>query len=112
MVGTLISAIAVRAILWWTLPLVGLPLSLTDCMLFGALISPTDPIAVMGTLKSAKAPESPELLIAGESLFNDGAGVALFAIIAGGWSAERRSAPRCCCCRKRAVASLAFCGAM
>jgi CPA1 family monovalent cation:H+ antiporter len=48
---------------------------------FGALISPTDPIAVMGVLKSAGAPASIELVISGESLFNDGVSVVLFSLI-------------------------------
>lgn len=65
------------------LPVVGIELPLLYCLLFGALISPTDPIAVMGILKSAKAPKNLELVIAGESLFNDGVGVVVFALFVG-----------------------------
>lgn len=81
--GTLASTIVVGLALWLLLPLLGMPLSLAYCMVFGALISPTDPIAVMGILKSAKAPASMEIVISGESLFNDGVGVVLFALILG-----------------------------
>lgn len=81
--GTVASTALVGSLLYLVLPYAGLSLSLTYCMLFGALISPTDPIAVMGILKSARAPESLELVIAGESLFNDGVGVVVFALIAG-----------------------------
>lgn len=66
-----------------TLPLMGLPLPLIYCLLFVALISPSDPIAVMGILKAVHAPIELELIIVGESLFNDGVGVVIFLLLLG-----------------------------
>jgi len=83
LIGTLVSTLMVGYGLWAALPWVGLELPLMYCLLFGALISPTDPIAVMGILKSAGAPKKLELVIAGESLFNDGVGVVIFALLLG-----------------------------
>lgn len=81
--STLLSTVAVGYGMWFALPLMGLNLPLMYCLLFGALISPTDPIAVMGILKSAGAPKELELVIAGESLFNDGVGVVIFSLLLG-----------------------------
>ncbi len=83
LIGTLLSTLIVGFGLWAALPWVGLELPLMYCLLFGALISPTDPIAVMGILKSADAPKNLEHVIAGESLFNDGVGVVIFALLLG-----------------------------
>lgn len=79
--GTVASTFLVGIFLWYSLSFTNLALPLSYCLLFGALISPTDPIAVMGILKSAGAPKDVELVIAGESLFNDGVGVVLFSLL-------------------------------
>lgn len=79
--GTVLSSLLVGLGLWYALPLFGISLPFIYCLLFGTLISPTDPIAVMGILKSANAPKRLELVIAGESLFNDGVGVVLFTLV-------------------------------
>lgn len=77
-VGVLFSTFFVGTALWLVLPLVGLGIDYIYCLIFGALISPTDPIAVLAILKTAKVPKALETKIAGESLFNDGIGVVVF----------------------------------
>ncbi|WP_244438918.1 cation:proton antiporter [Paraburkholderia dilworthii] len=80
-ISTSVSTAIVGIVMWYLLPGIGVQLTLPYCLLFGALISPTDPIAVMGIVKSAGAPKSLEVVIAGESLFNDGVGVVLFSLL-------------------------------
>ena len=82
-VGTLLSTVIITGALYLVLPWLGFELGFIWCLLFGALISPTDPIAVMGILQSAGAPKSIETVIAGESLFNDGIGVVIFVLLLG-----------------------------
>lgn len=60
-----------------------IPIPLEYCLVFGALISPTDPIAVLGVLKNARAPKALEMKIAGEALFNDGMSIVLFVVLLG-----------------------------
>jgi CPA1 family monovalent cation:H+ antiporter len=79
--GLLISTLIVASLTWILLRSLGLDLPFIYCLLFGALISPTDPIAVLGILKNANAPKSLETKITGESLFNDGVGVVVFIVL-------------------------------
>lgn len=81
--GVILSTFLIGTLAWYLLNLLGIDLSLIYCLLFGALISPTDPIAVLGILKTAGAPKTLETKIAGESLFNDGIGVVVFIVLLG-----------------------------
>ncbi|MEE3330231.1 MAG: sodium:proton antiporter [Myxococcota bacterium] len=81
--GLLISTALVGGMLYFTAQALGLDAPFAACLVFGALISPTDPIAVLAILKSLGAPRSLEVKIAGESLFNDGFAVVLFLALVG-----------------------------
>lgn len=80
-VGVLISTFVVGVAMYYILPLIGLHLSFIYCLVFGALISPTDPVAVLSILKNSNVPKELETKVAGESLFNDGMAVVVFAIV-------------------------------
>lgn len=86
--GVLVSAVLIGSGVYGILLWIGHPIDYLYCLLFGALLAPTDPIAVLSILKEAKAPKNLEVKIVGESLFNDGVGVvvflALFALAKGG----------------------------
>jgi len=79
--GVMVSTVLVAMVLYGLAPLFGAELPFIWALVFGALISPTDPIAVLGILKTVHVPRSLEAKIAGESLFNDGVGVVVFAIL-------------------------------
>lgn len=77
-IGVVVSTLMVGGLTWGLFQLLDMKMPLISCFLFGALISPTDPIAVLGIMKKAGAPKSLEITITGESLFNDGIGVVVF----------------------------------
>ncbi|MBT8364963.1 MAG: sodium:proton antiporter [Deltaproteobacteria bacterium] len=79
-VGVLCSSVIIGFVSRWVLSLLGINLPLIYSLLFGAVVSPTDPIAVLGILKKAGVPQTLETKITGESLFNDGVAVVIFLI--------------------------------
>lgn len=80
-IGMLLSALLLGSMMYFLFLAFSYPIDFIYCLLFGALISPTDPIAVLGILKSAHAPKKLETKIVGESLFNDGVGVVVFIVL-------------------------------
>ena len=80
-ISVILSTFVIGGIMFFVCPRFGVELPFIFCLLFGALISPTDPIAVLGILKKANVGKSLETKITGESMFNDGVAVVLFAVI-------------------------------
>ena len=81
--GVVMSTFIVGGSAWAVFLIIGIKLPFIYCLLFGSLIAPTDPIAVIGILKKAGVPKSLETKITGESLFNDGVAVVVFLVIMG-----------------------------
>jgi CPA1 family monovalent cation:H+ antiporter len=82
-VGVILSTAIVGVGSYGLFRLAGFSVPFTYCLVFGALISPTDPVAVLGILESMGAPKALEVRVAGESLFNDGVGVIVFTVLLG-----------------------------
>ncbi len=81
--SVVISTFLIGGFTYWLSGLLSLQLPFIYCLVFGALISPTDPIAVLSILKTARVPKTLKTKITGESLFNDGVGVVMFLVLAG-----------------------------
>lgn len=82
-IGVTITTFAVGTIAYYVFAMLGVQINYAWCLVFGALIAPTDPVAVLGILKTAGAPKSLETKITGESLFNDGVGVVIYLVLVG-----------------------------
>ncbi|HLW41413.1 MAG TPA: sodium:proton antiporter, partial [Flavobacterium sp.] len=80
-ISVVLSAFIISGLLYYIAPFFNIDIPYIYCLLFGTLISPTDPIVVLGVLKQAKVPKMIETKITGESLFNDGVAVVMFAVV-------------------------------
>lgn len=81
--GVVFTTFSVGTLAWLLLPMLGITLDYGYCLLLGALLAPTDPVAVLAIMRSANVPRSLQTKVAGESLFNDGVALVLFLVIAG-----------------------------
>lgn len=81
--GLFVSAFIIASLLYFLLPLIGIHIPFIIALLFGAVISPTDPVAVLSLFKEFKVPKRLGMIFEGESLFNDGTAVALFFVLLG-----------------------------
>jgi Na+:H+ antiporter len=91
-VGTIISTVIVGGAFWIAGLLIGYPIPLAWSFVFGALISPTDPVAVLSMLKNVHVPHALQAEMEGEALFNDGVGIVLFTLLVGlaaGWGEQQ-----------------------
>jgi monovalent cation:H+ antiporter, CPA1 family len=79
--GVVVSTAIIGGVVWAAAGLLGVSISLPWALVFGALISPTDPVAVLATLKEVKVAQDLQIVMTGETLFNDGIGVVLFAVL-------------------------------
>lgn len=82
-ISVIISAVLVGGCTWFIAQYLGINISFFYCLVFGALISPTDPIAALAIMKKLAVPKSLEMKIAGEALFNDGMAIVLFVVFLG-----------------------------
>jgi CPA1 family monovalent cation:H+ antiporter len=76
--GVLVGVAVTGVLFWWLLGLVGIQVPFVIALLFGAVVSPTDAVAVLGIMRKVGVSKSVELTLVGESLFNDGVGVVIF----------------------------------
>ena len=100
--GTVLSTVLVAAALYGVSAALAIGIPVAWCLVFGALISPTDPVAVLLVLRRVGISQSLQAVIAGESLFNDGIGVVLFSLLAFARDRSRRAGARAAGDRRRA----------